>query len=880
MKSFVQKLFPHLVAVLSFIVISSIYFSPLMGDKKLRQGDISHYKGMAQEIIDFRNEYDEEPLWSNSMFSGMPAYQISVKYQNNLMLEVDRILKFGLPRPIAYLMMCMLGFYILFLCLKINPWLAIPFSVIAGFSTIHILYLGAGHMSKVRAISYMAPFLGGLIYSFRRDALKGAAIATFFLALHIASNHLQMTYYLLILTAMVGIGEIVRLVLQKETKKLPKIITYLSIAAIIAVLPSINGLYHTYSYGKYTMRGDSKLSIQAPGKGGAEKSQKGLQKDYILQYSLGKGEVLSMLVPNVKGGASAGSMANSKEAMDVMKPEYQSFYGQLGNYWGEQSFTAGAFYFGAFFAALFIIALFGSKDSIKWPLLAFTLLASVLSMKYAGLTETFIESFPMFSKFRDTKMMLVGVSIALPLMGAIFIQEIIDGRIEFKGNKVLYAGVGLSFVLFALLAVSPSSILDFFSKQEDQALKSAIAQAGNQGSVYGLAKLEVAKGRAAIVRADAQRSMLFCLTAIGVVLAGLLYRTKAMYIALVGGIIGIIDVWGVNKRYLNHEDERSLARYYESEIDNAYPNKVVQADMSILSRELRLNKDIKTEIEQRIADEKKENAAVSREAQAEISFGVLRRNTNYRVLNLGNTFNDARTSHYHKSIGGYHGGKLGAYQDLIDFKLQDEISSLMVALRSGVSPDSIFNNTPLLNMLNAKYAIYSLEAPCLENKSTMGNTWFASGIEYFESNDDLMLRLSGDDFNPSQNTLTLKTNEEYLKDVSKAKVQANEVARMSFYKQNELKYEVESNYKRLVVFSEIFFKEGWNVYVNDVKSEILELNYLLRGVKVPEGRSEVRFEFKPKLFSILNIFSLVGSISVLLIFGFFAYKEMLDGDRS
>lgn len=864
MKSIIQKFTPHIVALLAFIILSSLYFSPLFQDKQLRQGDIAHFRGMAQEIVDFRNEFDEEPLWANSMFSGMPAYQISVRYTQNLLRYVDQALLMGLPRPAGYLMMCMLGFYILFQCLRINPWVSIPFAVIAGLSTIHILYIGAGHMSKVRAISFMAPYIGGLLYAFRREILKGGIIATFFLAMHIYSNHLQMTYYLLILTALIGFGEIVRLIMKKETSKLPKIIGVLGVSALIAVLPSINSIYHTYNYGKYTMRGDSKLTIQPKGKEESSKNQKGLEKDYILQYSLGKGEVMSLLVPNIKGGASAGSMANSEEAMEVMNPEYQQFYSQLGNYWGEQSFTAGAFYFGAFFAALFIIALFASKDSLKWPLLVFTILAVILSMKYAGLTESFIDSFPMFSKFRDTKMMLVGVSIAFPLLGAIFIQELLDGKIEFKGNKLLMGGLGIVFLLFAGLAFTPDSFLDFFSRQEKQALNGAIAKAGNQGSVYALAKLEVASGRAAIVKSDAQRSLLFAMVAIGLVFGAMKLKAQAIYIAIAAGLLGVIDIWGVSNRYLNHDDQRSISRYYENEQDNAYPNKVVQADMSIISKELRDKPEVKKEIEKRLADYKANNENHSREAQAEISFGYLRMKSNYRVVNMGNTFNDARTSHYHKSIGGYHGGKLGSYQDLIDFRLGSEIGSLMTQLRSGTSPDSIFNSTPVLNMLNAKYAIYSTEAAALTNPNAMGNAWLASKHEYFDSNDDLMTELAYGDFDPTKESLLLKDDQESFKPLSQSKVQANEVIQMTSYKSNEITYNVESNFKRLAVFSEVFFADGWKAFVNDAEVKIHEVNYILRGIAIPEGSSKVRFVFEPEKFGMFNTVSMISSLLVLL----------------
>lgn len=875
MKPIIQKILPHIVAVLAFIVLSSMFFSPLFGDKQLRQGDIAHFRGMAQEIVDFREEYGEEPLWSNSMFSGMPAYQISVRYTQNLLRYVDQALLLGLPRPVGYLMMCMLGFYILFQCLRINPWISIPFAVIAGFSTIHILYIGAGHMSKVRAISFMAPYIGGLIYTFRRDIIKGGIIAAFFLAMHVYSNHLQMTYYLLFLTAFISIGEIIRLIRKKETSRLPKILGVLVFSALIAVLPSINSMYNTYNYGKYTMRGDSKLTIQPKGKEQTKKNVKGLEKDYILQYSLGEGEVLSMLVPNVKGGASAGSMAGSKEAMDAMKQDtsYQQIYNGLSNYWGEQSFTAGAFYFGAFFAALFLIALFASNDQIKWPLLAFTVLASILSMKYAGLTDTFIDSFPMFSKFRDTKMMLVGVSICFPLLGAIFTQELIDGKVEFKGNKILYAGLGVTSILFLVLAFSPSSVLDFFSKQENQMLGGYISQGGPQGEMIALAKLEVAKGRAAVVSADAKRSLLFVVVAISMVIAILNMKAKALIFALVAGLIGIVDVWGVNKRYLNHDDDRSMARYYENEQDNAYPNKVGAADMSIITKELRANPDLKKEIESKLSDYKSNNENHSREAQAEISFGHLRLNTNYRVLNLGNTFNDARTSHYHKSIGGYHGGKLGAYQDLIDFKISSEISSVMGGLRAGVNPDSIFKSTPVLNMLNTKYAIYSPESPALENPSRLGNAWLSSNHEYYASSDELMTKLAYGGFDPRTSTLLLENKKEDFKALSQASVKANEVIRMTAYKQNEIEYEVESNYKRLAVFSEVYFADGWKAYINDQEVEIHEVNYILRAVKVPQGSSKVKFKFEPEMFSVLNVISLISSALVLLLMLFFVVRN-------
>ena len=455
MKNFSYKLFlPHVVAVLGFFILAYMFYQPLFNGYVVEQGDVKQHVGMSKEIVDYRVMHDDqEPLWTNSMFSGMPAYQVSVIHQDNWTYYLDNAMKLGLPRPVAILFWSMLGFYIFALCLRINPWLSMIGAVAFSFSTINILYIGAGHMSKVNAISYIAPALGGFILAFRGKAFLGGAIFALFFSLQVTANHLQMTYYLALILAAVAIGESLRILIKKEWKQLLLSYGVLSLATFFAILPAASNLVTTQEYGKYTTRGTSDLSIKPKGQQSSSIDENGLNKNYILEYNYGEREILSAAFPNVKGGSQQYLVSN-KEAVKIITKEakFNEYADYLLNddpkkgpmfvtYFGGQAASGGAFYFGIIMIVFAILGFVFVKDSLRWPFLVILLLSGLLaSNDPEGINAFFIENFPMYNKFRDSKMILVLAQLIFPAMALLFLNGLLSQKThesEKSTDKVL-----------------------------------------------------------------------------------------------------------------------------------------------------------------------------------------------------------------------------------------------------------------------------------------------------------------------------------------------------------------------------------------------------------------------------------------------------------
>ncbi|MFN5440419.1 MAG: hypothetical protein ACK5AR_01015, partial [Flavobacteriia bacterium] len=442
MKLSFKSFLPHLVALVLFVVLPSIYFSPLFDGYALKQSDIRQFQGMSKEIFDYKLSHNnEQPYWTNAMFSGMPAYQISVEQNANWLTKVDQLIKLGLPRPVGILFISMLGFYILGLCLRINPWLAMIGAIGYGFSTINILYLGAGHMSKVNSIAYMAPALGGLLLAFRGRWLLGSAVFALFLGLNITANHLQMTYYLAFILGAVAVAEVLRLLLAKEWKSLGFSIGGLALASALALLANAGLLFSTQEYSKYTTRGTSELTIKP--KDGGSQAKEGLNKDYILEYNYGKRELLSLYAPNAKGGKQE-AIANDPDALEDIDPSFSEQVGQMNHYWGGQSASGGAFYFGVVMLVFFLLGLLFVKDTLRWPFLAISVLVLYLESNQMNfINDFFIHQFPMYNKFRDSKMILVLLQIMIPAMGLLFLDKLIKNEGLSGQKKYWYGAMGI-----------------------------------------------------------------------------------------------------------------------------------------------------------------------------------------------------------------------------------------------------------------------------------------------------------------------------------------------------------------------------------------------------------------------------------------------------
>lgn len=899
-KTILPKLLPHAIAVILFIGLSWLYFSPLFSDYNLKQSDIKQYQGAAKEISDYRMMNDKEALWTNGMFGGMPAYQISVNHTSNLMAQMTEILRLGLPAPAGILFVSMLGFYILGLCLRVSPWVAIMGGIAFGFASFNILYIGAGHLTKVNAVSYMAPTLGGLLLATRGKWLFGSIVFALFLSLNVSSNHLQMTYYLMILIGVVAIAEGIRLLFEKQVMTLIRVVPALVLAGFLAFLPTMSNLLTTYEYANYTTRGKSDLTITPEGKQREKAGISGLTKEYILQYNFGKGEFLSLFIPDAKGG-KAGSIAEDEDVMENVDPRFaETFQTSVSHYWGEQEFSGGAIYIGAVVVMLFLLGLLFVKDSLKWPVIVLTILAISLAAKDGALSNYFIDHFPAYNKFRDSKMILVILMVVGPMMAMLFVDNLSKNERLLGTRKMHLIGLGSLVVLALALFIIPSLSGDFLTKNEKKQFKTMASQAKEPADAasYMQLKKEIQDARVIVYKKDAGRTFLFFLLTGGVVLLAF-YRKGNAYIWVASlGLLITVDQYNVCRRYLTDDIE---SESYEEKISSELAYNYANADLSILEIENKLvpsfNKKLQ-EVEAKMQDENLfENQEDPQTFKTLAAFTALNLNSNYRVLNFNNPIAETRTSYYHKSIGGYHGAKLKRYQDLVDFYIQKELSALQNALISAaVNSDTtgqlvsqanqlkdpqersnFFNQLlatqdlsklridtklPILNMLNTKYFISSPSTPAIQNNQANGNAWFVSSVKKAKSaNEEIKLLGTLD-----TKKVAVSSDKEAGALASSYKLDANSSVNLKRYATNELNYTSKNSSDGVIVFSEIYYPDGWNCYIDGKKTAYFRVNYLLRGVKVAAGNHKIDWKFEPNSYLTGSTYSFMGSIILLLAF--------------
>ena len=903
MKLSFKTFLPHLVALVLFVVLPSIYFSPLFDGYALKQNDIRQFQGMSKEIFDYKLTHNNaQPYWTNAMFSGMPAYQISVEQNANWLTKVDQLIKFGLPRPVGILFISMLGFYILGLCLRINPWLAMIGAIGYGFSTINILYLGAGHMSKVNSIAYMAPALGGLLLAFRGRWLLGSAVFALFLGLNITANHLQMTYYLAFILGAVAVAEVLRLLLAKEWKPLGLSIAGLALASVLALLANAGLLSSTQEYSKYTTRGTSELTIKP--KDGGSQAKEGLNKDYILEYNYGKRELLSLYAPNAKGG-KGDLIANDPDALADTDPTYAEQVGQMNHYWGGQRMSGGAFYFGVVMLVFFILGLLFVKDALRWPFLILSVLVLYLaSNQMNALNEFFIDQFPMYNKFRDSKMLLVLWQIMVPTMGLLFLDKLLRNEGLLGQKKYWYGAMG-GLLLFAILLVaSPSLSGSFMTTEELKQFADAGKQAkdASQTAFYQGMRQAVIDARITIYKADMQRSLFLVILALGVVVLFLRTKLNRMAILAITGVLVLADQMSVAKRYLNNDDSTGTYQSYQTLDEASIPYAVSPADMSILKQQ-KPNAALAQKLLTAYADfDYYKNLTDQNTLSAYAAFGALNLSSNYRVLNVNGTMAETNTSFFHKSLGGYHGAKLKRYQEFVDFHFPAAVQAFSaavntaknekfrtLALPAGMSQEQaqqIFDTISVseialdaaaeyLNMLNTKYIILKPEQPAILNTNANGPAWFVSDVSIVKDANQEILASGSKALLDSKKQAVV--HQEFKAQLNGLGQDSTSSIKLLHYDPSELRYASNSKAKQLAVFSEIYFPAGWNCYIDGKKPVAnLRVNYLLRGVVVPAGKHEIVWKFEPISVQTGNTMATLGSS--LLLLGFlislwFTYKH-------
>lgn len=863
-----KKLIPHVAAIAIFALLSSIFFSPVWDGYALRQNDISQWRGASKEIADYRLLYGHEPLWTNSMFGGMPAYQVSVIHHENWLGYIDKAIKLGLPGPIGAVFMCMLGFYILAQCLRINPWLSIAGAVAFGFSTINVLYLGAGHTAKVNAISYMAPALGGVILATRGKWLLGGALFALFFGLNITANHLQMTYYLAMLVGAVVLAESIRLAVASEWKGLLKAGVALGIGAGLAVLPAACNMVTTYEYSQYTTRGKTDLTILPDGNEKSDSEKAGLDSDYILEYNFGSGEYLSLMIPDIKGGPSA-PIASDKTLLEKVPREMRENVQRASRYWGEQSSTGGAFYIGAIIFVLFVFGLVFAKDWLRWPFILMTLIAFALCQKNMnGLNDFFIHHFPMYNKFRDSKMILVLVQIMAPTMALIFLQQVLfEGLFkESKQRKFLLIGAGVFTLGLVTLVASPSVAGDFLSSDDKAQFDEMItgAQDTREQTMYEEYRDSIIEVRKTLLVRDAQRSLLFVLASMGVLLLAAYNKLKPSIVMPILIVLVAADNFTVAKRYMNDEKVKSNFIHYEKYDDKIAPFEANKTDLFILERE-------KTSIEgfdqkaneMRALMTAKEYGDVKNKEQVDMisQFGTLSMNSNFRVLNLGNPFSDGRTSYFYKSLGGYHGAKLKRYQEIIDFHLKPEMKTLVDSLQEKQS-FTVLAQLPVINMLNTRYITFNPEAAPIVNRFAAGNAWFVQNIQSVPDANAEILGLKELDIQST--ALVHASFSDAARSATTAPDSTSSIV-LNSYGVNVLKYTSNSTVEAPAIFSEIYYPEGWICRIDGNEVPYFRANYILRGVMIPAGQHSIEWSFEPASYNQSKSISLAGSALLLLV---------------
>ena len=900
MNSTLKSLFPHLVAIAAFILLSSIYFSPLFDGYSLKQSDIRQFQGMSKEIVDYEFVHGEKPLWTNAMFGGMPTYQISVDHNANWLTYVDQAIKFGLPRPVGILFVSMLGFYILALCLRVNPWLGIIGAIAFGFSTINVLYIGAGHMSKVNAIAYMAPALGGLILAFRGKWLLGAAVFGLFFGLNLTANHLQMTYYLSFLLGAVALSEVIRLALQKEWVYLGKTVGALMVVSTLTLMASASNLMTTFEYSKYTTRGTSDLTLKPKGQAAKMTAKEGLNKNYILEYNFGGGEWLSIVAPNAKGGKT-DLLGNNEKAAEIINanPDYYQYSDVLLNtdpskpafpsYWGGQSFSGGAFYFGVVMLFFFLMGLIFLKDSLKWPFLVIGILAILLSSNDpGGINDFFINKFPLYNKFRDSKMIMTLLQIMIPALGVLFLDKLLRKEGLLGDKKAWLIGSASIVFLAVILYASPSLSGEFMTKNELKMFADQAKSVKDPSQISYLSGMKnaVEDVRIELFKADLGRSIFFLFLGAGIVL--LLSRTSLPKGLIVGGLALLVlsDNISVNKRYLNNETPGDQYSSYVIASDATIPYAPNPSDMSILSRE-----KVPSQQEQLIFAKMGDNVyfkdALDQEMNAVYAkFGALNLNSNYRVLNFSNPFAETATSFFHKSLGGYHGAKLKRYQELIDFAINDEMQQLNKEISDlkntklreygakmqltqelaqqifdtiTVDELAVSDKNPAINMLNTKYIVVNPNQKAIKNTNANGPVWFVNQVNWAANANEELLSLRKID---TKKQAVIHT--EFKSLASGTSVDTNASILLTKYETTLLKYMSESKSDQIAVFSEIYYPEGWNCYVDGKQIETFRANYVLRAAKIEKGKHQIEWKFEPKAFQKGSNVSFAGSSLLIL----------------
>ncbi len=810
-----KKCLPDVLAVLLFAVLAFAYFFPAdIEGRILYRHDASAGRGAGQEGIEYLQKTGERSRWTNALFGGMPTYQMAPSYgSTNLLTKAVDAYHLWLPENVWFVFAYLLGFYILLRAFDFRQHLAALGSIIWAFSTYFLIIIAAGHIWKVWALAYLPPMIAGLVLAYKGRYLWGLLLTAIFTAFEINANHVQMTYYYLFIILFLIIAWFVEAIQQKQLVRFAKATGVCIAGAAIGVCINLSNLYHTWQYSQESMRGKSELVK----KNSQNQTSSGLERDYITQWSYGIDETWTLLIPNTKGGASM-PLSESKTAMDKADPNYESIYQQIGQYWGEQPGTSGPVYVGAFVMMLFILGLFIVKGPVKWALLAATILSILLSWgkNFMGFTDFFLDYVPMYAKFRTVASILVIAEFTIPLLAMLALKEVMSGEVKKEKLKVpLIVSFVLTGGVAMLFSLMPSFFFDSFISSSEMRALQTLPPEHIQPLISNLTEM-----REAVFTADCLRSFYIILVGTGLLLAFLWGKLKKEYTIGIILVLCLVDLWTVNKRYLNDD-------MFVPKSEREAPQEKSQTDELIL-RDTSLD---------------------------------------YRVLNLAsNTFNENETSYYHKSIGGYHAAKLRRYQEMIETYINPEMQQLFGAVSEAggdmtqVNGDSI---CPVLNMLNTKYFIFPLQGGQtvpIQNPYVYGNGWFVDQITYVDNANKEIETVGKIDLR-HQAVADVK----FKTQLGEAAVQDTaSIVKITSYEPNRLTYDVNSGKGGVLVFSEIYYP-GWTATVDGEAVELGRVNYILRAIHIKPGQHQVELAFFPKSVDMTETVAYIAFAILLLI---------------
>lgn len=804
-----------IVSVAVILLVSMAFFWPdAVEGNELRQHDTQQGIAISHESEVYRDLTGETPRWTNALFSGMPTFQISPSYAaGGLIKAVEKAYSLWLPSPVNLLFIMMMGFFILLLTMRVKWYLALPGAIAYGLSSYFVIIIGAGHIWKFITLAYIPPTIAGMVLAYRGRYLAGGAMAALFAMFQISGNHIQMSYYFLMVVVGFMVAYGIQLYREKKMGQWFKATGALALAAVLAVMANSPNLYNTYEYSKETMRGrHSELSGTAAN--GSVGESGGLNKDYITAWSYGKDETFSLLIPNVKGGATIKPEQGSNKfltlydvpaAQDMIESgkiqgEMANALQQLPQYFGDQPMTNGPVYVGALIMALFLLGCIIVKGPVKWMLVVVTILSVALSWGHnmMWLTDFMIDYFPMYNKFRTVASILVVAEFTIPLLAVLAVKTLIEGRDDWhQYRRPILISFGLCLLICLLGILSPGIFGSFLSEQESNAYGAYLTQAP-YSTIFSAAQTV----RMSMVSTDALRSFIFIALGGCALYLFLLGKVNAKMLCALLTVLVTVDLFVVDKRYLDTDS------FVPKQLTQGEPFPMTNADRKIL-----------------------QDTAM-----------------NYRVLNVPQ-FSQAAPSYRHKTIGGYHAAKLTRYQDMIDRHLSHFLTS-----------DVSEADVNVLNMLNGKYIVFS-DDEVVTNPDALGNAWFVDSLVYVANADGEMDAL--DHINPATTAVADEKFRSVLGDIALSSVAGDTIYETS-YAPDRLTYKAQSANGGVAVFSEVYFPWGWKAYVGGEETPIARVDYLLRAIRLPAGTHDVTFVFDPQSVKTTTALAYVGIILIYL----------------